>query len=218
MVAKNYTQQESIDYDETFSSIVRLISTHLFLAIVAHLDLELYQMDVKISFLNGELDEEIYMQQLVCLIKRSQESKVCKLTISIYGLKLFSSQWYLRFDKAVIFYNFVMLDENHCIYLKMPNENFVIFSLYVDDVLLIRNDKEYVKAIKKWLPSKFEMKDVSETDYILAVKIYKDHLKRLLVLSQEPYIKKILEHLKMENCNPFDTCINRRNSKSSHMS
>ena len=73
------TQREGIDYEEIFSPVVRFDSIRLILLIVAHLDLELYQMDIKTAFLNRELDEEIYMDQPVCFIANEEERKICKL-------------------------------------------------------------------------------------------------------------------------------------------
>ena len=87
LMKKGYTQKKEIDYDETLSSIVRFASIHLILAVAASLDLELHQMDVKIAFLNGRLEEEIYMQQPNEFVEKSQGYKVCKLLKSIYGLK-----------------------------------------------------------------------------------------------------------------------------------
>ena len=86
-----------------------------------------------------------------------------------------------------------MIDEDHCIYIKRSMDKFIIMSLYVDDILIAGNSKEYINEIKGWLSSNFEMKDMGEAAYILGVKISRDRSKKLLSLSQEPYINKILE-------------------------
>ena len=87
LIAKGYTQKEGIDYEETFLSVVMLKSIRILLSKSAHLDYEIWQMDVKTAFLNGSLEETIYMQQPEGFIKEGQEHLVCKLKKSIYGLK-----------------------------------------------------------------------------------------------------------------------------------
>ena len=100
-MAKGYTQLERIDYEETFSPVIRFASICLILAIVARMNLELYQMDVKTAFLSRELDEEIYMNQPLGFELKGQERKVCKIKRSIYGLKQASRQWNLKFHQAM---------------------------------------------------------------------------------------------------------------------
>ena len=85
-----------------------------------------------------------------------------------------------------------MMKEDHYVYLKRSNNGFVILSLYVDDILLVGNSKEMIYTAKKWLSSNFEMKDMGEASYVLGVKIVRDRAKRLLGLSQETYIKRML--------------------------
>jgi len=87
LVMKGYTQVEGVDHEETFSPVVRLSSVRLLLVLVAYLDLELFQMDVKTAFLNGNLEEETYMDQPLGFVSIGQEDKVCRLKKSIYGLK-----------------------------------------------------------------------------------------------------------------------------------
>ena len=87
LVAKGYAQKEGIDYEETFSLVAMLKSIRILLSIAAHLDYEIWQMDVKTAFLNGHLEEDIYMMQPDDFVAKNQEQRVCKLQKSIYGLK-----------------------------------------------------------------------------------------------------------------------------------
>ena len=216
-MAKGYTQKEGVDYEEIFSPIMRIASVRLILAIIANLNLELYQMDVKTAFLNGELDEEIYMDQSIGFVTKGQEHKVCKLKRFIYGLKQSSRHWYLRFHRAILLNGFTIIEEDHCVYVKQSKGSFIILSLYVDDILLAGNDMEMIIATKGWLSSNFKMKDMGKADYILGVKILQDCSKKLLGLSQQTYIKKVLEHFQMHNCKPIDTPVAKNESLSLDM-
>ena len=110
------------------------------------------------------------MEQPVGFIKENEKEKVCRLLKSIYGLKQSSRQWYIRFHNTIISNDFTMINEDHCVYTKRDKDKFIILSLYVDDILIVGNDKEFLKGIKGWLSSNFEMKDMGEAAHILRVK------------------------------------------------
>jgi len=102
LVAKGFTHKKGVDYTKTFSHVSKKDSLRIILALVAHFDLELQQMDVKMTFLNGDLEEEVYMKQPKGFSFSDSEQLVCKLNKSIYGLKQASRQWYLKFHTFLI--------------------------------------------------------------------------------------------------------------------
>src|SRR5207237_3036228 len=97
LVAKGFRQIQGVDYDETFSPVAMLKSVRIMLAIAAFFDYEIWQMDVKTAFLNGNIEEELYMVQPKGFVDPKDADKVCKLQRSIYGLKQASRSWNLRF-------------------------------------------------------------------------------------------------------------------------
>ena len=102
LCAKGYSQQQGIDYTETFAPVAKFSSIRALLALAAHYDLEIHQMDIKTAFLNGDLDEDIYMIQPEGFVVKGKESWVCKLNKSLYGLKQASRAWYQKMDQALL--------------------------------------------------------------------------------------------------------------------
>ncbi|ONK80560.1 uncharacterized protein A4U43_C01F19190 [Asparagus officinalis] len=117
LVVKGYAQLEGVDYNEVFSPIVKYSSIQILLALVAQLDLDLVQMDVKTAFLHGDLDEEIYMTQPMGYKAAGREELVCKLKKSLYGLKQSLRQWYKRFDSFMIGQGYTMSPYDPCVYM-----------------------------------------------------------------------------------------------------
>eukprot|EP00253_Pinus_taeda_P009013 PITA_09013 len=201
-VAKGFTQKEGIDYTETFSPVSKKYSLQIIMALVAHFDLELQQMDVKTTFLNGDLEEEVYMKQLEGFPSSDDEKLVCKLKKSLYNLKQATCQWYLKFHKVISSFGFVENIMDQCINLKVNGSKICFLVLYVDDILLATNDKGLLHEMKQLLSKNFDMKDMGGASYVIGIKIHRDRFQGILGLSQETYINKILERFQMKDCSP----------------
>ncbi|GKF23505.1 zinc finger, CCHC-type containing protein, partial [Tanacetum coccineum] len=153
-------------------------------------------MDVKTTFLNGDLDEGYVMPD--------NEHKVCKLVKSLYGLKQAPKQWYQKFDEVVLSSGFHLNQSDKCVYSKFDSSGkSVIICLYVDDMLIFGTDQNQVDKTKKFLSSRFSMKDMGEADVILGVKIKREN--KGIVITQSHYIEKILKKFNREDCSPVST-------------
>ena len=177
------------------------------MALVAHFDLELHQMDVKTAFLNGDLSEEVYMLQLGGFKENGKDNMVCRLKRSIYGLKQASHKWYLKYDKIVTFFGFTENKFDQCVYMKVNGSKFIFLVLYVDDILLASSDVNLLNDIKRLLFANFDMKDLGEASFVLGIEIYRDRSQNLLGLSQRAYINCVLKRFNMQMCKASDVPI-----------
>ena len=116
----------------------------------------------KLPFFNGNLEEDVYMDQPVGFIEEGKEHMVCKLKKSIYRLKQTSRQWYLKFNDIIVSFGFKENIVDRCIYLKVSGSKFIFLILYVDDILLATKDLGLLSETKKFLSNNFEMKDMGE--------------------------------------------------------
>ena len=155
-------------------------------------------MDVKTAFLNGFLEEEVYMSQPERFVLKDNPNQVCKLKKSIYGLKQASRSWNVRFDVTIKEFGFIKNVDEPCVYKKTSGSAIVFLVLYVDDILLIGNDIPMLQSVKIWLSNKFSMKDLGEASFILGIKIYRDRSKRMLGLYQSRYIDLVLKRFSMD--------------------
>jgi hypothetical protein len=132
LVAKGFNQIPGIDYNDVFSPVVKHSSIPAFFGIVALRDLEREQLDVKIAFLHGELEEEIYMDHPEGFIVPGKEDLVCKLKRSLYSLKQPPRQWYKRFDSFMLAHEFKRPQYDSCVYIKFVNGSPIYLMLYID--------------------------------------------------------------------------------------
>jgi Reverse transcriptase (RNA-dependent DNA polymerase)/Retrotransposon gag protein/Integrase core domain/Chromo (CHRromatin Organisation MOdifier) domain/GAG-pre-integrase domain len=205
LVAKGYTQRYGIDYEETYAPVAKSTSIRVVLSIGAVLNLEIHQMDVKTAFLNGDLDEEIYMT-IPQGIKVSSPELVCKLNRTLYGLKQSSRMWNKKIDDYLtISQGFTKLNADYSIYIRRKDTTLAIIALYVDDLILLTDTIITMNTLKLELNKAFDMTDCGEINYFLGLHISRDRSNHLITLDQSHFVTQILSRFNMIDCNPVLT-------------
>ncbi|GJY73521.1 zinc finger, CCHC-type containing protein [Tanacetum coccineum] len=171
LVIQGFRQKSRINYFDTYALVTRISTIIPLIALASIHNLIIHQMDVKTVFLNGELNEEVYMNQPQGFIMLGNENKVCKLIKSQYGLKHAPKQWHQKFDDS--FVNSYLLNQADKYVYRKFNETGkgVIICLYVDGMLIFGTNQVQVDLTKEFLSSRFSMKDMGEADVIFGIKI-----------------------------------------------
>ena len=202
LVAKGYSQKYSMDYDETFCPVVRQESLRTLIAIAQQSEMKLHQVDVNTAFLNGMLEEEVYMQQPQGFIKQGEERLVCRLNKSIYGLKQAPRCWNMALDTYLKELKFKQSTSDPCIYVSTEGETLYL-GVYVDDIILAGTTDERIKEVKDALSRKFEIKDIGRLHYFLGMTI--KQTENEVWIGQPKYTENLLKKLEMQDCRPVST-------------
>ena len=206
LVALGCRQIHGVDYLDTFAPVVKLTTIRVLLALAAVHDLECEQMDVVTAFLNGDLQEDIYMQIPEGLRSPENEGMVCKLLKSLYGLKQAPRQWYEKIHNYFVQeLKFRNSPNDPCLYIRDSNSSFTIIALYVDDLLILGNSKTTIADLKLDLRKRFEMKDMGPVSVMLGIEISRDRTNRKIFISQKEYIAEVLKRFEMQECRSVST-------------
>jgi hypothetical protein len=208
LVARSFTQTFGINYNETFAPVAKFVSIRCILALATIEDMEIHQMDVKTAFSNGDLEEDIYMEQPEGFTQES-EHLVCKLPKSLYGLKQFPRAWNQKLYAFLKNIEFVKNDADFSVYVVQVGDVIVV---YVDDLILVCNNKDKLLEVKEELSRKFQMKDLRDLHFFLGMEVERNHAQRLLYINQIGYFKEILKRFRMEDCKAIGVPLDPRQS------
>lgn len=203
LVAKGFAQRRGVDYEETFSPVVRYSSIRYLISLAAEYNLDIHQMDAVSAFLQGDLEEEIYMSQPPGFSDGT--SKVCRLRKSLYGLKQASRVWNEKLDSILQGFGLTQSKFDSCVYYKIEEQCMIIVAVWVDDLLIFANNRKMMNEVKCQLSRSFEMTDLGEAKSFLGLELTRDRKSKKIWLSQQHYIEQILKRFNMDEANPVST-------------
>jgi hypothetical protein len=203
LVCKGYAQIEGIDFEETYAPVSRMEAIRLLLAYACSKNVKVYQMDVKSSFLNGELEEEVHIEQPEGFQLLENTDYVCKLKKALYGLKQAPRAWYSRLDKYLQQAGFRKGSTDNNLYIKVSQGNILLIEVYVDDIIFGSDDDRLSQKFAKDMQSEFEMSLLGELSFFLGLQICQSN--QGIFISQTNYIREMLKRFGMEDCKPVIT-------------
>ncbi|GKA87603.1 retrovirus-related pol polyprotein from transposon TNT 1-94 [Tanacetum coccineum] len=204
LVAQGYNQQEGIDYDETYAPVARLESIRILLAYACALDFKLFQMDVKSAFLNGFINEEVYVAQPSGFIDFKKPNHVYKLKKALYGLKQRYIAWYVRLKRfPSIKHEYKMGMVDNTLFTKKKSSNLIIVQIYVDDIIFGLTCQDMCDEFAKIMHDEFEMSMMGELNFFLGLQI--KQMEDGIFFNQSKYIKEMLKKFGLEDSKPIKT-------------
>ncbi|GKC84779.1 retrovirus-related pol polyprotein from transposon TNT 1-94 [Tanacetum coccineum] len=203
LVAQGYNQQEGIDFDETYAPVARLESIRILLAYACAHDFKLFQMDVKSAFLNGFINEEVYVAQPPGFVDFEKPNHVFKLKKALYGLKQAPKAWYDRLKAFLLDHLYTMGLVDNTLFTKKRNSHIIIVQIYVDDIIFGSTCQELCDDFSKIMHDEFEMSMMGELNFFLGLQI--KQLEDGIFFNQSKYVKEMLKKFGLEDSKPIKT-------------
>jgi histone deacetylase 1/2 len=203
LVAKGFKQRYGIDYEDTFSPVVKAATIRTVLAISVSRGWNLRQLDVKNTFLHGVLEEEVYMRQPPGFEHPKAPDFVCKLDKALYGLKQAPRAWYSRLSSKLHDLGFTPSKADTSLFLYQKSGITMFLLIYVDDIIVASSSDTAITALVKDLNNNFAIKDLGDLHYFLGIEVKKT--KDGLLLTQQKYANDLLDKLGMRVCKAAPT-------------
>jgi hypothetical protein len=200
LVAKGYVQRAGVDFDEVFALVTRLDSVRLLLAIAAHSGWEVHHLDVKSAFLNGELEEEVYVTQPPGFERAGEEEKVLRLSKALYGLRQAPRAWNAKLDDTLLTLGFQRSPSDHAVYMQHEGNEKLLLGVYVDDLMVTGTSVEAIMHFKDQMQSMFAMSDLGLLSFYLGIEVQQSS--HSITLKQAAYAAKLVEKAGLSDCNP----------------
>nr|GEW77504.1 copia protein [Tanacetum cinerariifolium] len=203
LVAQGYNQQEGIDYDETYTPVATLEPIRILLAYACALDFKLFQMDVKSAFLNGFINEEVFIAQPSGFIDFEKPDHVYKLKKALYGLKQAPKAWYDRLKAFLIKHEYKMRKVDNTLFTKKKSSNLIIVEIYVDNIIFGSTCQDMCEDFANIMHDEFEMSMIGELNFFLGLQI--KQMKDGIFFNKSKYIKEMLKKFGLEESKPIKT-------------
>ncbi|KAJ1696040.1 hypothetical protein LUZ63_012738 [Rhynchospora breviuscula] len=203
LVAQGFKQQEGIDFEETFAPVARLESIRMLLAYAANKGFTLFQMDVKSAFLNGWIDEEVYVQQPPGFVDHFNPDYVFKLHKALYGLKQAPRAWYGRLCTFLLDNGFARGKMDTTLFTKKRDDHLLLVQIYVDDIIFGSTNATLAQEFSSLMSSEFEMSMMGELNFFLGLQI--KQLQDGIFISQIKYAKELIKKFGVEDSKSLDT-------------